>query len=178
MVRVGSLFSQLLKQIPRDTFQGLVRKFGAERYAKGFASWTHLVAMLFSQLARADSLREICNGLACCEGKLVHVGIDSAPRRSTLAYANQHRPVQDRSFGRGHRSLQRWGAGRTLPACARLQQSGLGLGSHLRCGPRNDAKAPAPTGVFVSLPSSAKHTPACRRPLPAPTHPPAALRAG
>lgn len=66
--------------------------------------------------------------------------------------------VQDRSFERRHRSLQRWGAGRTLPACARLQQSGLGLGSHLRCGPRNDAKAPAPTGVFVSLPSSAKHT--------------------
>jgi hypothetical protein len=42
MVRVGSLFSQLLKQIPRDTFHSLVRKFGAERYAKGFASWTHL----------------------------------------------------------------------------------------------------------------------------------------
>jgi hypothetical protein len=29
--------------------------------------------MLFSQLAHADSLREICNGLACCEGKLVRV---------------------------------------------------------------------------------------------------------
>lgn len=93
MVRVGSLFSQLLKQIPRDVFHGLVQKFGAERYAKGFASWTHLVAMLFSQLARADSLREICNGLTCCEGKLVHVGIDRSPRRSTLAYANQHRPA-------------------------------------------------------------------------------------
>src|ERR1700694_3374848 len=93
MVRVGSLFSQLLKQIPRDTFYSLVRKFGAERYAKGFTSWTHLVAMLFSRLARADSLREICNGLACCEGKLVHVGIDGSPRRSTLAYANQHRPA-------------------------------------------------------------------------------------
>src|SRR5580693_9000697 len=75
MVRVGSLFSQLLKQIPRDVFHGLVQKFGAERYAKGFASWTQLVAMLFSQLARADSLREICDGLACCEGRLVHVGL-------------------------------------------------------------------------------------------------------
>lgn len=94
MVRVGSLFSQLLKQIPRDVFHGLVQKFGAERYAKGFASWTQLVAMLFSQLARADSLREICNGLACCEGKLVHVGLDKSPARSTLAYANEHRPAE------------------------------------------------------------------------------------
>ncbi len=93
MVRVGSLFSQILREIPRDMFLGLVQKSGAERYAKGFSSWTHLVAMLFCQLAHADSLREICNGLACCEGKLVHVGINQPPRRSTLAYANEHRPA-------------------------------------------------------------------------------------
>src|SRR5260370_25882448 len=49
--------------------------------------------MLFCQLAHADSLREICNGLACCLGKLVHLGIDVAPNKSTLAYANQHRPA-------------------------------------------------------------------------------------
>lgn len=93
MVRVASLFSQLLQKIPRDVFEGLVQKHGSERYAKGFSSWTHLVAMLFSQLAHADSLREICNGLACCEGKLVHLGIRDTPRRSTLSYANNHRPA-------------------------------------------------------------------------------------
>lgn len=93
MVRVGSLFSQLLHRIPRDMFDGLVQKHGAERYAKGFSSWTHLVAMLFSQLAHADSLREICNGLACCVGKLVHLGIHDSPRRSTLSYANNRRPA-------------------------------------------------------------------------------------
>jgi hypothetical protein len=30
--------------------------------------------------------------LACCEGKLKHLGISLAPKRSTLAYANEHRP--------------------------------------------------------------------------------------
>jgi len=49
--------------------------------------------MLFCQLGRADSLREICNGLGCCLGRLVHVGISKAPCRSTLSYANQHRPA-------------------------------------------------------------------------------------
>ena len=49
--------------------------------------------MLFCQLARADSLREICNGLGCCLGRLVHVGILRAPCRSTLSYANEHRPA-------------------------------------------------------------------------------------
>jgi hypothetical protein len=47
--------------------------------------------MLFCQLAHADSLREICNGLRCCEGKLKHLGIDQAPNKSTLSYANEHR---------------------------------------------------------------------------------------
>jgi len=47
--------------------------------------------MLFCQLAHADSLREICNGLRCCEGKLRHLGIDQAPNKSTLSYANEHR---------------------------------------------------------------------------------------
>lgn len=49
--------------------------------------------MLFCQLARADSLREICHGLACSQGKLIHLGISQAPNKSTLSYANGHRPA-------------------------------------------------------------------------------------
>ena len=42
----------------------------------------------------ANSLREICGGLATATGKLVHLGLHQAPTRSTLAYANTHRPWQ------------------------------------------------------------------------------------
>jgi hypothetical protein len=93
MVKVASLFSQLLEHIPRAEFARLVARHGAERAAKGFACWSQCVAMLFCQLARADSLREICNGLACCLGKLVHLGLREGPKRSTLSYANEHRPA-------------------------------------------------------------------------------------
>lgn len=93
MIRNASLFSQLLEQIPRAPFAALVKKHDAERHARGFTCWTQCVAMLFCQLAHADSLREICNGLACGLGKLVHVGVKNAPNKSTLAYANQHRPA-------------------------------------------------------------------------------------
>lgn len=48
--------------------------------------------MLFCQLGQAKSLREIYEGLQASEGKLVHLGMDKAPRHSTLAYANEHRP--------------------------------------------------------------------------------------
>jgi hypothetical protein len=50
--------------------------------------------MLFCQLGRAHSLREICGGLASVEGKLRHLGVGNAPARSTLSYANAHRPAE------------------------------------------------------------------------------------
>jgi len=93
MVQAASLFNQLLQHFPRTEFASLVKEHQAERNAKGFACWTQFVAMEFCQLAHADSLREICNGLACSEGKLVHLGITNAPNKSTLSYANEHRPA-------------------------------------------------------------------------------------
>ena len=93
IVQAASLFNQLLQHFPRTEFAALVKKHGGERAAKGFTCWTQFVSMLFCQLGRADSLREICNGLSCCLGRLVHLGISKAPCRSTLSYANEHRPA-------------------------------------------------------------------------------------
>jgi Domain of unknown function (DUF4372)/Transposase DDE domain len=86
-----SIFSQLLQLFPRIEFQQLVKETHAERHSKGFSCWGQFVAMLFCQLGRAHSLREITGGLRSCEGKLKHLGI-TAPSHSTLAYANEHRP--------------------------------------------------------------------------------------
>jgi hypothetical protein len=91
MPRFCSIFNQLLQLFPRGDFQTAVRATKAERHARGFTCWGQFVAMLFCHLGRAHSLREICGGLASCEGKLAHLGI-AAPKRSSLAYANAHRP--------------------------------------------------------------------------------------
>jgi hypothetical protein len=88
------LFSQILNLIPRFEFASLVAQHGAERGAKGFTCYMQLIAMLFCHLARAESLREICYGLRSCGGKLRHLGLSKAPARSTLSYANQHRPAE------------------------------------------------------------------------------------
>lgn len=92
MVRVSSIFSQLLSLIDRADFLKLVRMHQAEKHSKGFSCWEQFVAMLFCQLAQAKSIREICGGLACCLGKIHHLGFRNAPNKSTLAYANAHRP--------------------------------------------------------------------------------------
>jgi hypothetical protein len=94
MIRVTSLFSQLLQHFPRTEFASLVKKHNAEKGAKGFTCWNQFVSMMFCQLAHADSLREICNGLRCCLGKVKHLGINKATNKSTLSYANEHRPAE------------------------------------------------------------------------------------
>ncbi len=89
---VCSIFSQILQLFSRAQFQAAVEKHQAERHARGFSSWSQFIAMLFCQLGRAHSLSEITQGLAASEGKLKHLGLNQAPAKSTLAYANQHRP--------------------------------------------------------------------------------------
>jgi hypothetical protein len=94
MNRVSSIFAQIMKFFPRTVFDAAVRKHGAEKHAKGMTCWSQFIALMFCQLGGARSLREIIGGLAASEGKLRHLGVNSAPCRSTLAYANQHRPWQ------------------------------------------------------------------------------------
>ena len=91
-MKVCSIFSPVLKPFSRGEFEKAVKGHKAERRARGFISWGQFMAMLFWQLGRAHAQREICGGLACCEGQLKHLGVPLAPKRSTLAYANRHRP--------------------------------------------------------------------------------------
>ena len=102
MYKVCSIFSQVLKLFSRGNFERAVKEQKAERHARGFTSRGQFMAMLFCQLGRAHSLREICGGLACCEGQLKHLGVPVAPKKSTLAYAM--------SIGRG--SFTRRSSGR------------------------------------------------------------------
>ena len=94
MNRVSSIFAQIMKFFPRSVFDAAVKQHDAEKHAKGMTCWSQFIALMFCQLGGARSLREIIGGLAASEGKLRHLGVTSAPCRSTLAYANQHRPWQ------------------------------------------------------------------------------------
>jgi hypothetical protein len=88
-----SFFQQILQLFPRAEFDRLVTQTRAERHARGFSSWDQFVAMLYCQIGRAQSLGEICDGLNSLQGKKNHLGIET-PRKSTLAYANGHRPPE------------------------------------------------------------------------------------
>src|ERR1044071_8209081 len=76
--RCASLFRQILNIVDRAQFEAAVRRTGAEDRTKGFSCWEQFVAMSFCQPAQAKSLREIEEGLGCCEGRLRHLGIEEA----------------------------------------------------------------------------------------------------
>ena len=112
-----TLFAQTIALLPRENFDSIVKKLNTDKHSKGFASWHHLVAMLFGQFSKSEGLRDICNGLMSAQGNLNHLGITSPVKRSTLSYQNQHRnwelfrdfyfSCKDRLFGEGNRSLRR-----------------------------------------------------------------------
>lgn len=86
-----SLFSQIVSMLDRVGFSRIVAKRGTDKHAKGYDSWTHLVAMLFCQFAKSQSVRDISNGLRSATGNLNHLGVDSAPSKSSISYQNKHR---------------------------------------------------------------------------------------
>ena len=94
MSKFSSIFCQLLSLFSKSDFYRAIHETQAERHSRGFSCWDQFVAMLFCQLGRAHSLREICGGLNTCFGKLRHLGLEKAPSHSTLAYANEHRPYK------------------------------------------------------------------------------------
>jgi hypothetical protein len=89
-----TLFSQILGLIDRSIFNKLVSKYDSDKYSKGINSWTHLVSMLFMQLARAESVRDISTGLRSATGDLNHLGVSRAPSKSAISYINQNRTFQ------------------------------------------------------------------------------------
>jgi len=90
-----TLFSQILQLIPRPIFHSIVEKYQTDKHSKGINSWTHLVAMLFCHFAKANSVRDISNGLRSITGNANHLGIQKKiPSRSSVSYINGHRDWQ------------------------------------------------------------------------------------
>ena len=85
------ILSQILSCIPAATINRACRKHNANRYYKKIPVRVHLVSLLYGVFSYCNGLRELCEGMLACEGKLTHLGLDKAPARSTLSDANSKR---------------------------------------------------------------------------------------
>lgn len=86
-----ALFAQIVSKLDKNSFRKLVREKDTDKHCKGINSWTHLVSMLFCQLAKATSVRDISAGLKSATGNLNHLSVQRAPSKSTLSYQNAKR---------------------------------------------------------------------------------------
>jgi hypothetical protein len=85
------VFKQVMKILPKEKFDVLVKQCGSDRYYKSFFSWEQLVVMLFGIFSRCDSMGEVCDGMRALAGKLNYLGMDSAPSKSTAGDALRDR---------------------------------------------------------------------------------------
>lgn len=86
-----NLFSQIISKLDRNIFSKLVKKYQTDKHEKGYNSWSHLVAMLFCQFAKSQSVRDISNGLRSATGNLNQLGVQKAPSKSSVSYQNKNR---------------------------------------------------------------------------------------
>jgi hypothetical protein len=88
------VLSQILDVIPNSVINASNRKHNSNRYYKTLPLRIHLVSLLYGVFSYCNGLRELCEGLLACEGKLTHLGLDKAPARSTISDANNKRSYQ------------------------------------------------------------------------------------
>lgn len=91
-----SNFQQLMKGLPRGTFDKFVKRRNADKYLKTFRNWDHLIVMLYAQLSGAKGLRPLKESFNCHASHHYHLGT-SKLAHSTLADANENR--SDAVFG-------------------------------------------------------------------------------
>jgi len=107
----NTVFHSILKLLPWQIVDRLVDQYQANKKVRRLTTQNQLVAMLYAQLAGAESLRAIEAGLSSHAARLYHLGACEVSR-STLSDANARRPcamfmdLLGELMGRCERSLQ------------------------------------------------------------------------
>ena len=81
----NSVFHTVLKHVPWHVFDRLVAAHGADARVRRLSTGDQFVALLYGQLAGAQSLREIEAGLASHAHRLYHLGARAISRSTHIA---------------------------------------------------------------------------------------------
>jgi hypothetical protein len=86
-----SVLRQLCNFIPNFLVAQLARDTGVDKKARTFSPWSHVVCMLFAQLAHSLSLNDLCDALRLHSGPLSALRGATPPSRNNLSHANHRR---------------------------------------------------------------------------------------
>src|SRR5260370_24227509 len=89
--KLFSTLGQVCKLIPAHLVPKLARETGVEDRARAFTPWSHVVTLLYAQLAHALSLNDVCDALSFVTGRLAAIRGAKAPSRNGFSHANRAR---------------------------------------------------------------------------------------
>jgi len=82
------VISQLLSFIPKELVQEIVNRNNSDHYYKTMTTYKQLVFLLYGVISRCHSLSNLCKSLLFLDKRLMYLGIDKIPSKSTLSDAN------------------------------------------------------------------------------------------
>lgn len=85
------LMAQIIDLIPEKIFITSVDKFQSNKSCRTYKMYDQLVSMMFGQLNKCHSLREISIGLGGDEKLLRDIGLSQSPAKSTMSDGNEKR---------------------------------------------------------------------------------------
>lgn len=91
MAHHNTVFSQLLKFIPRHEFESLANEHHNGRKLRKMSRWLQFVSLSLAQLTGRVSLRDIVSNLSAQSRKLYHLGARTVSR-SSLSRVNERQP--------------------------------------------------------------------------------------
>ena len=85
------VFSQVVEFLNRNKFNRIVLKYNGDHYIKHYSCYNQLVTLIFGQLSRSESLRDVVIALQAQGSKCYHLGVGKHVSISNLAKANEQR---------------------------------------------------------------------------------------
>ena len=77
------ILSQILSCISGSKINSAAKKHNSNYYYKRIPVRVHLISLLYGVFTYCNGLRELCEGMLACEGKLTHLGLDKTPAIKT-----------------------------------------------------------------------------------------------
>ena len=91
MAHCNTIFSQILRLVPRHEFETLARQHHSGRSFRTASRWSQFVTLAMAQLAGRISLRDIVDNVAAQAHRLYHLG-SARVSRSNLSRINEDKP--------------------------------------------------------------------------------------
>ena len=101
MTHCNTIFSQILKFVPRHEFEALANRHHSGRAFRTASRWSQFVTMAMAQLSGRNSLRDIVNSVSTQAHRLYHLG-SAKMTRSNLSRINENKPhtLHEALFGK------------------------------------------------------------------------------